>query len=109
MPDSWFDELPAAAPPPRTILSISQLNAQARVLLERGLGSVWLEGEVSNLSRPASGHWYFSLKDEGAQVRCAMFRTRAMLVRFPVRDGLLVLVRARVSLYEPRGEFQLVI
>jgi exodeoxyribonuclease VII large subunit len=93
----------------RDIFSVSRLNQEARVLLERGLGSVWLEAEISNLSRPASGHWYFSLKDAAAQVRCAMFRTRNLLVRFPVRDGMLVLVRARVSLYEPRGEFQLVI
>ena len=110
MPDSLFDDdalSPAA--PPRNVLTISQLNAQARLLLERGLGSVWLEGEVSNLSRPASGHWYFSLKDAGAQVRCAMFRTRAMLVRFPVRDGARVLARGRVSLYEARGEFQVVV
>ncbi len=99
----------APAAPPRTILSISQLNATARQLLESGLGSVWLEGEVSNLARPASGHWYFSLKDASAQVRCAMFRTRSQLVRFPVRDGLRVLARGRVSLYEARGEFQVVV
>ncbi|HET7203103.1 MAG TPA: exodeoxyribonuclease VII large subunit [Steroidobacteraceae bacterium] len=109
MPDSWFDDTPQATAPPREILTISQLNAQARMLLERGLGSVWLEGEVSNLARPSSGHWYFSLKDAGAQVRCAMFRTRAMLVRFPVRDGARVLARGRVSLYEARGEFQVVV
>jgi exodeoxyribonuclease VII large subunit len=109
MPDSWFDEAPERTAPPRQVLTISQLNAQARVLLERGLGSVWLEGEISNLSRPASGHWYFSLKDEGAQVRCAMFRSKCMLVRFPVRDGSRVVARGRVSLYEARGEFQVVV
>jgi exodeoxyribonuclease VII large subunit len=110
MADSWFDDdeaMPAA--PAREVLSISQLNAQARMLLERGLGTVWLEGEISNLARPASGHWYFSLKDEAAQVRCAMFRSRSMLVRFPVKDGAKVLARGRVSLYEARGEFQVVI
>jgi exodeoxyribonuclease VII large subunit len=96
-------------PPPREIFTISRLNREARVLLERGLGSVWLEGEISNLSRPASGHWYFSLKDEAAQVRCAMFRQRNLLVRFAVRDGTHVLARGRVSLYEARGEFQVVI
>lgn len=110
MADSWFDDDAAApAAPTREIFSISQLNAQARMLLERGLGSVWLEGEISNLARPASGHWYFSLKDEAAQVRCAMFRSRSMLVRFPVKDGAKVLARGRVSLYEARGEFQVVI
>jgi exodeoxyribonuclease VII large subunit len=108
MPDFRFDESADAAPP-RSVLTISQLNAQARMLLERGLGSVWLEGEVSNLARPSSGHWYFSLKDEGAQVRCAMFRQRSMLVRFPVRDGSRVLARGKVSIYEPRGDFQVVI
>ncbi len=111
MADSWFDDdaTPSPAAPAREVFTISQLNAQARMLLERGLGSVWLEGEISNLARPASGHWYFSLKDESAQVRCAMFRNRSMLVRFPVKDGARVLARGRVSLYEARGEFQVVI
>jgi exodeoxyribonuclease VII large subunit len=104
-----FLETAAGSPPARDVFTVSRLNQEARVLLERGLGSVWLEAEISNLSRPSSGHWYFSLKDAGAQVRCAMFRMRNQLVRFPVRDGMLVLVRARVSLYEPRGEFQLVV
>ena len=111
MADSWLDDdaMPSPGAPVREIFSISQLNAQARMLLERGLGSVWLEGEISNLARPASGHWYFSLKDESAQVRCAMFRNRSMLVRFPVKDGARVIARGRVSLYEARGEFQVVI
>jgi exodeoxyribonuclease VII large subunit len=97
------------SPPPREIFTISRLNREARVLLERGLGSLWLEGEISNLSRPSSGHWYFSLKDEAAQVRCAMFRQRNLQVRFPVKDGAHVLARGRVSLYEARGEFQVVV
>jgi len=114
MQDSWFDTPapavpPADVPPARDVLTISRLNREARTLLERGLGSVWLEGEISNLSRPGSGHWYFSLKDEAAQVRCAMFRQRNLLVRFPVKDGAQVLARGRVSLYEARGEFQVVI
>jgi exodeoxyribonuclease VII large subunit len=108
MQNSWPESAPDA-PPARDILTISRLNREARTLLERGLGSVWLEGEVSNLSRPASGHWYFSLKDAAAQVRCAMFRQRNLLVRFPVRDGSHVVARGRVSLYEARGEFQVVI
>jgi len=107
MQDPWADS--AGGAPPREIFTISRLNREARVLIERGLGSVWLEGEVSNLSRPASGHWYFSLKDEAAQVRCAMFRQRNMGVRFAVRDGSQVLARGRVSLYEARGEFQVVV
>ncbi len=105
------DEPPPDVParPSRDIYSVSRLNREARLLLESGLGSVWLEGEVSNLSRPGSGHWYFSLKDPTAQVRCAMFRQRNLLVRFQVRDGSQVLARGRVGLYEPRGEFQLVV
>jgi exodeoxyribonuclease VII large subunit len=79
------------------------------VLLERGFGSLWLEAEVSNFARPSSGHWYFSLKDAAAQVRCCMFRQRNMLCGFTPRDGQKVLVRARIGLYEPRGEYQLII
>ncbi|HKX58724.1 MAG TPA: exodeoxyribonuclease VII large subunit, partial [Steroidobacteraceae bacterium] len=88
---------------------MSRLNREARALLETGLPSLWITGELSNLSRPASGHWYFSLKDEGAQVRCAMFRQRNLSVRVAPRDGMQVLLRARVGLYEARGEFQLVV
>jgi exodeoxyribonuclease VII large subunit len=114
MHDDWFDSPPPAgpsdgAPTAREVFTVSRLNREARTLLERGLGSVWLEGEISNLSRPGSGHWYFSLKDETAQVRCAMFRSRNLLVRFPVKDGSQVLARGRVSLYEARGEFQVVV
>ncbi len=79
------------------------------MLLERGFGSLWLEAEISNLARPSSGHWYFSLKDATAQVRCCMFRQRNMLCAFAPQDGQKVLVRARIGLYEPRGEYQLVI
>jgi exodeoxyribonuclease VII large subunit len=97
------------APPGRDIYSVSRLNREVRVLLERGFGSLWLEAEISNFSRPSSGHWYFSLKDSGAQVRCAMFRQRNMLCVFAARDGQKVLVRARIGLYEPRGEYQLIV
>ena len=89
--------------------TISRLNAEVRALLEAGLPLLWVEGEVSNLARPASGHLYFSLKDERAQVRCAMFRNRAGTLPFRPADGIHVLVRARVSLYEPRGDFQLIV
>jgi exodeoxyribonuclease VII large subunit len=95
--------------PDRDIYSVSRLNREVRVLLERGFGSLWLEAEVSNFARPSSGHWYFSLKDADAQVRCAMFRQRNMLCAFTVRDGQKVLVRARIGLYEPRGEYQLIV
>src|ERR1700748_3968299 len=93
----------------RAVYSVSRLNREVRVLLERGLGSLWLEAEISNLARPGSGHWYFSLKDANAQVRCGMFRQRNMLCVFAPKDGQKVLVRARIGLYEPRGEYQLVI
>src|ERR1700678_2277221 len=93
----------------RDIYSVSRLNREVRVLLERGFGSVWLEAEISNFAKPSSGHWYFSLKDAAAQVRCCMFRQRNMLCAFAARDGQKVLVRARIGLYEPRGEYQLVI
>ena len=86
----------------RDVYSVSRLNREVRVLLERGFGSLWLEAEISNLARPGSGHWYFSLKDAGAQVRCCMFRQRNMLSAFAARDGQKVLVRARIGLYEPR-------
>lgn len=91
----------------RRIFKPAQLNALARDLLESNFSQIWLEGEVSNLSRPASGHLYFSLKDASAQIRCAMFRNRAMLLPAPIKDGQLVLVRARVTLYEARGDYQL--
>src|SRR6202049_5143716 len=98
-----------SARPDRDIYSVSRLNREVRVLLERGFGSLWLEAEISNFSRPSSGHWYFSLKDATAQVRCAMFRQRNMLCAFTARDGQKVLVRARIGLYEPRGEYQLIV
>src|SRR5882724_8819496 len=97
------------ARPDRDIYSVSRLNREVRMLLERGFGSLWLEAEISNFARPGSGHWYFSLKDAAAQVRCAMFRQRSMLCSSVPRDGQKVLVRARIGLYEPRGEFQLII
>jgi exodeoxyribonuclease VII large subunit len=93
----------------RDIYSVSRLNREVRVLLERGFGALWLEAEISNLARPSSGHWYFSLKDASAQVRCCMFRQRNMLCAFAPKDGQKVLVRARIGLYEPRGEYQLLI
>jgi len=90
------------------VYSVSQLNKAVRTLLEGHFPLIWVEGEISNLARPASGHCYFSLKDEQAQVRCAMFRNRNMLLRFKPENGMQVKIRARVSLYEGRGEFQLI-
>jgi len=85
------------------------LNREVRTLLESGLGTLWVEGEISNLARPASGHWYFSLKDRDAQIRCAMFRQRNVLSRFAPKEGQLVVAFGRVSLYEPRGDYQLLV
>src|ERR1700730_14063881 len=99
----------AAIRPDRDIYTVSRLNREVRVLLERGFGTLWLEAAKSNLGERSSGHWYFSLKDAGAQVRCAMFRQRNMLCAFSARDGQKMLVRARIGLYEPRGEYQLIV
>jgi len=107
-----FPPDPPRVPPPRPerdVYSVSRLNKEVRLLLESGLPLLWLEGELSNFAAPASGHWYFSLKDAGAQVRCAMWRQKNQLVKFRPKDGMAVLVRARVGLYEPRGEYQLLI
>src|SRR5690606_13200539 len=84
-------------------------NSDIRHALERGFPALWVEGEISNLARPGSGHLYFSLKDAQAQVRCAMFRNRNMLLRFRPANGAQVLVRARISVYEARGEYQLLV
>jgi exodeoxyribonuclease VII large subunit len=91
------------------VYTVSRLNREARGLVEGALGSIWLEGEISNFARPASGHWYFSLKDEAAQVRCAMFRQRNAGLGMLPAEGMQVLVRARASVYEPRGDFQLIV
>ncbi len=110
MPDTApAPSVPSASHPERDVYSVSRLNREVRLLLDHGMPAVWVEAEISNLARPASGHWYFSLKDRDAQVRCAMFRQRNASVRFAVKDGQQVLARARVGLYEPRGDYQLLI
>lgn len=93
---------------PDAVLSVSQLNRLARQLLEDCFPLTWVEGEISNLSRPSSGHWYFTLKDATAQIRCAMFRNRNFRLRFQPGDGAKVLVKGAISLYEARGEYQLI-
>jgi exodeoxyribonuclease VII large subunit len=109
MPASLFPGTEPDAAPGRSVYTVSRLNQEVRVLLERGLGVVWVEGELSNFSQPSSGHWYFSLKDRGAQVRCAMFRLKNTVLGFTPRAGQLVIARGRVSLYEARGEYQLIV
>ena len=93
----------------RDVYTVSRLNREAKTILERGFPPIWIEGEMSNLSRPASGHVYFSLKDAQAQVRCAFFRQHQRLLGVTLKDGLHVLLRARVSLYEGRGDYQIIV
>src|SRR3989304_1263301 len=93
----------------RDVYTVARLNREARSLLEAGLPSIWIEGELSNLSRPGSGHWYFTLKDEAAQVRCAMFRQRHQALRLGPRAGMQGPPRGGGGLYEPRGDFQLIV
>lgn len=95
--------------PEREIYSVSMLNNAARDLLEREFPLIWVEGELSNLARPASGHLYFSLKDASAQLRCAMFKLRNRQVGFRPDNGQQVLVRGRLSLYPARGDYQLIV
>ncbi len=109
-------DLFSAAPPPTDAdrrppspvpLTVSEVNRRAKRLLEAHFELVWVSGELSNVTRAASGHWYFSLKDDAAQVRCVMFRQRAAGVGFVPENGQQVEIRALPSMYEPRGEFQL--
>ncbi len=95
--------------PAGEILTPSQLNTLARDLLEGSFPLIWVEGELGNVARPASGHLYFNLKDARAQVRCAMFKPKSTWLKFQPREGLRVLARGRVTLYEARGEYQLVL
>lgn len=93
----------------RDIYSVARLASEVRAVLDGSFPLLWVRGELSNLAQPASGHIYFSLKDEAAQVRCAMFKSKRVLLPFRPENGQQVLVRARVTLYEPRGDFQLVV
>ncbi|MFL0815057.1 exodeoxyribonuclease VII large subunit [Vibrio parahaemolyticus] len=93
----------------QNIFTVSRLNAEVRLLLENEMGIVWLVGEISNFSAPVSGHWYLTLKDSRAQVKCAMFRGNNRRITFKPANGNQVLVKARLSLYEPRGDYQLII
>jgi len=106
---SEFDFEAGDPTPERDIYSVSRLNAEARQLLERGFARIWLEGELSNVVRPASGHLYFSLKDAAAQISAAMFRNRNRTLKFEPDNGMQVMVRAQVSLYEARGNYQIIV
>lgn len=98
-----------SSPSNQPVLTVSQLNRQSKELLETYLHRVQVTGEISNLARPSSGHWYFTLKDARAQIRCAMFRSRAQYVKFTPREGEQVLVSGAISLYEARGDYQLIV
>jgi exodeoxyribonuclease VII large subunit len=100
-------ELPFEAA--RNIYTVSALNREVRRLIEDHLGTVWVQGEISNLAQPSSGHLYWSMKDENAQLRCVMFRQNNRLLNFSPENGREVLARGKVSIYETRGEFQLVV
>ena len=93
----------------RLPLTVSQLTASIRVELERRFGSVWVEGEISNFRAHGSGHWYFTLKDEFAQLRAACYRSNNQRIRFRPEDGLQIRARGRVSVYEAKGEYQLIV
>lgn len=114
MPMQSSSSMLTSATPPvidfsRDIYSVSRLNAEVRAVLDGSFPLLWVQGELSNLSQPASGHLYFSLKDGASQVRCAMFRSKRRLLSFQPANGQQILVRARVGLYEPRGDFQLIV
>ena len=96
-------------PTERLVLSISQLNAEVSQLLNQGFAAVWVEGEISNFTRASSGHLYLTLKDAGAQVRCALFKGNAMRLKLNPRNGLKVVARGKIGLYEPRGDYQMVL
>ncbi len=97
------------SPSDEAVWTVSALNFEIRTLLEQGVGRIWLEGEISNFAAPASGHWYFTLKDDRAQLRAAMFRNRNGRVGFRPQNGQQVLIRAQVTLYEARGDFQVIV
>lgn len=101
--------MPRSTPATSDIYTVSRLNREVRVLLEDAFPAIWVRGELSNLVRPASGHLYFTLKDSAAQARCAMFKNRQSGLRFTPENGMQLLARANIGLYESRGDYQLII
>ncbi|WP_025821999.1 exodeoxyribonuclease VII large subunit [Shewanella marina] len=95
--------------PENNVYTVSRLNGEVRQLLEGQIGKVWLNGEISNFAAPSSGHWYLTLKDTLSQIRCAMFKGRNKTVTFTPKNGQQVIVKAAISVYEPRGDYQLII
>ena len=93
----------------RQVVSVSELTRRIRDVLEGEFGTLWVEGEISNLRKQASGHQYFTLKDEGAQISCVLFRGTANRIRMELEDGLQIQVYGEISVYEPRGNYQLIV
>ncbi len=104
-----FDDAASPDEPPRRIYTVSDLSALVRRRLEGDFGDVWVEGEVSNLRNPGSGHCYLTLKDERSQLRAVVFRSVARALKFGLKDGLLLVCRGHLTVYEPRGDYQLVV
>src|SRR3989441_663843 len=96
-------------PPPRTLYTVSALTALLRVHIESAFSDVWVEGEVSNLRIPTSGHAYFTLKDASSQIRAVLFRSVGRSQRFALQDGLQLVCRGRLTVYEPRGDYQVIV
>ena len=101
--------MPTQSPPAEQVLTVSQLTAQFKSVVEREFPSVWVAGEISNFSRPQSGHCYFTLKDDSAQLRGVIWRGTASRLKFDLHDGLEVVCRGRLDVYPPRGSYQLVV
>ena len=93
----------------QSVISVSELNKKAKSLLEKGIPKLWIEGEISNLAKPASGHMYFSLKDEMSQIRCAWFKQRQLQNTLNIANGSKMLALGKIGLYEPRGEYQFIV
>src|SRR3954447_11675471 len=100
---------PPTLPPGVKVLTVAELTAELKAVLEDGFPSVWVAGEVSNLARPQSGHVYFTLKDAAAQLRSVMWRGIALRLRFAPADGLEVIARGNLTVYPPRGDYQLIV
>jgi len=103
------EQIPTDLIDPREIYSVSEINQQLKHAIASNFALLWVEGEISNLARPASGHLYFSIKDKNAQLRCVMFRNSCQRVAFEISNGLQVIIRAKASLYEARGDLQLIV
>ena len=103
------DTAEASVAEPAKVLSVSSLNQMAKSLLEGHFSQVAVEGEISNFANPASGHWYFTLKDKKSQLRCAMFAGRNRLIRFNPKNGDQLVVRGQLSVYPSRGDYQLIV